>query len=123
MLLCAIKSIKAGSTCCLGLLTDNIRESQSTDASAYSYLTVAWCGDTQLCLVRNGRVCFMSTGHKPESDDERVRIEKTGATVSLVNGVYRINGYLSVARAFGTHFVFLVCCIDAEFCTYLLQWV
>jgi serine/threonine protein phosphatase PrpC len=64
-------------------------------------LSVAWCGDTQFCLVKNGKIDFLSLSHSPENEDERKRIEKSGGSVSNVSNVWRLNGSLGVARSFG----------------------
>lgn len=62
---------------------------------------MAWCGDTQFCLVKNGKIEYITEAHKPGSQKEKERIEKEGGSVSFVSGDWRVNGSLSVARAFG----------------------
>lgn len=63
-------------------------------------LTVANCGDSRAVLSRAGRPVALSTDHRPV-DSERVRIEESGGFVT--SG--RVNGMLSVARAFGDHWM------------------
>ena len=82
------KSIKGGTTACIAIIWDN-------------FLNVAWCGDTQFCLVKNGKIDFISLAHSPESEEERKRIEKCGGSVSQISNVWRLNGSLGVARSFG----------------------
>lgn len=43
----------------------------------------------------------LTTDHKPDNPDEEARIMRTGGYVSQVVGVSRVNGDLSVSRAFG----------------------
>lgn len=89
------KSLKSGTTGCLCLLTG------SSENDAYERMSVAWCGDTQLCLVKSGRIDFITETHKPNTKSERERIEKAGGSVCYLSNAWRINGSLAVARSFG----------------------
>ena len=60
-------------------------------------LIVANAGDCRAVLCRKGMAVEMSRDHKPDLLEERVRIEALGGYV--YDGY--LNGYLSVARAFG----------------------
>lgn len=72
-----------------------------TQKEKFTKLNVAWCGDTQLCLVKNGKISFMSDVHKPNNETEKARIEKSGGTVAFAANTWRVNGSLAVARSFG----------------------
>lgn len=63
-------------------------------------LYVAWLGDSQAMLVRQGRPMQIVRPHKPDRPDERDRIEGMGGTV-LYWGAWRVNGQLAVSRAIG----------------------
>ena len=71
-------------------------------------------GDSRAVLSRAGRAIPLTTDHKPNSPQERSRIEKLGGKViwcgptkrevdenNLPCGVYRINGNLALSRAIG----------------------
>ncbi len=88
--------MRSGSTCCLSILSSN-----DSNREEYSDLHVAWCGDTRFCLVKNGKIAFISNEHKPEDESEKKRIENAGGTVSFTSGAWRINGSLAVSRSFG----------------------
>mmetsp|Transcript_99215 Transcript_99215/g.280945 ORF Transcript_99215/g.280945 Transcript_99215/m.280945 type:complete len:557 (-) Transcript_99215:113-1783(-) len=72
-------------------------------------LRVANVGDSRILLARRdgsivegeGTDGGLTTDHKPDHPSERARIERTGGTVQEVMGVARVNGDLSVSRAFG----------------------
>ncbi|XP_074643762.1 protein phosphatase 1E-like [Tubulanus polymorphus] len=63
-------------------------------------LHIAWLGDSQVLLVRNGKPVEIMSPHKPEREDEKLRIEALGGCV-LWYGTWRVNGGLSVSRAIG----------------------
>lgn len=63
-------------------------------------LLVAWLGDSQALLVRNGREEEVMEPYKPEREDERERIEGLGGCVTFM-GCWRVNGTYAVSRAFG----------------------
>lgn len=92
-------------------------------------LHLAWLGDSQAGLVRNGQhvtVCSNSftwlvqyvanilsilklmQPHKPEREDEKKRIEDLGGCV-IWFGTWRVNGSLSVSRSIGTF-----CCFHRD---------
>ena len=62
-------------------------------------MACAWVGDTRAVLENNGKVQFFTNDHKPDSEDEKARIEKTGGKVEWY-GVWRVNG-LAVSRSIG----------------------
>jgi serine/threonine protein phosphatase PrpC len=70
-------------------------------------VTVANCGDSRsVVFIRNITTGEISTiplsyDHKPNDPKEKARIERAGGTVDNINGVYRVNGELAVARSFG----------------------
>ena len=56
-------------------------------------------GDSRCVVARNKKAHPLSKDHKPDDQEEKVRIEKAGGTV--VNG--RINKIIDVSRAFGDY--------------------
>ncbi|XP_057602901.1 protein phosphatase 1F isoform X2 [Hippopotamus amphibius kiboko] len=66
-------------------------------------LHVAWLGDSQVVLVRQGQVVKLMEPHRPERQDERDRIEALGGFVSHMD-CWRVNGTLAVSRAVGDVF-------------------
>ncbi|XP_055079963.1 protein phosphatase 1F [Periophthalmus magnuspinnatus] len=63
-------------------------------------LLVAWLGDSQALLVRNGTEEEIMDPHKPDREDEKRRIEDLGGCVTFM-GCWRVNGTYAVSRAFG----------------------
>lgn len=63
-------------------------------------LTVAWVGDSQAVLCKDGQAIQVMEPHKPEDEEEKCRIEALGGLVLYCNG-WRVNGSLSVSRAIG----------------------
>lgn len=63
-------------------------------------LLLAWLGDSQALLVRNGKEEEVMEAHKPDREDERQRIEDLGGCVTFM-GCWRVNGTYAVSRAFG----------------------
>eukprot|EP00047_Mylnosiga_fluctuans_P010599 m.17123 g.17123 ORF g.17123 m.17123 type:complete len:407 (+) comp3210_c0_seq1:2207-3427(+) len=66
-------------------------------------LYLSWLGDSSALLSRRGEYIQLMDPHKPGRPDEKARIEAAGGMVMQVFGVWRVNGVLSVARAFGDH--------------------
>ena len=65
-------------------------------------LHVANCGDSRAVLCSGGAAHRLSFDHKPELPCERERIRKAGGQVTQVGlGPARVDGVLSVSRAFG----------------------
>lgn len=64
-------------------------------------LYVAWAGDSQALIARQGKVRQLVKKHSPQDEDERDRIEKLGGVVLQWLGSYRVNGSLAVSRAIG----------------------
>lgn len=68
-------------------------------------------GDSRATLIHNGEVVHSTVDHKPENEVERIK--KAGGYVSQqlislqkgIKTVYRVNGVLAVARAFGDSFL------------------
>ncbi|XP_034548564.1 protein phosphatase 1F [Notolabrus celidotus] len=63
-------------------------------------LTVAWLGDSQVILVREGQTVTLMDPHKPDREDEKQRIEDLGGCVTFM-GCWRVNGTYAVSRAIG----------------------
>ncbi|KAI2804414.1 Protein phosphatase 1E, partial [Blomia tropicalis] len=61
---------------------------------------LAWVGDSQAVLVRNGCHEEIMLPHKPDLDSERIRIQELGGLIVYVD-TWRVNGVLSVTRAIG----------------------
>ncbi|XP_041079162.1 protein phosphatase 1F-like [Polyodon spathula] len=64
------------------------------------WLHIAWLGDSQVMLVRQGQVVSLMEPHKPEREDEKERIEALGGCVAFM-GCWRVNGTIAVSRAIG----------------------
>ncbi|XP_073717195.1 protein phosphatase 1F [Misgurnus anguillicaudatus] len=64
------------------------------------WLTVAWLGDSQAMLVRQGEPVTLMDPHKPEREDEKKRIEDLGGCIAFM-GCWRVNGTYAVSRAIG----------------------
>lgn len=92
------QKFRSGTTCCLVVIRD-------------SKLCIAWCGDSQLLLVKDAKPFYMTEAHKPDNDKERKRIESLGGTVTYSSKDWRVNGVLSIARTFGDidHQPFVTC--------------
>lgn len=63
-------------------------------------LLVANVGDSRAVLSRQGKAMAMSIDHKPNTREERTRIEDAGGVVVWA-GTWRVGGVLAVSRAFG----------------------
>ncbi|XP_077996031.1 protein phosphatase 1F-like [Glandiceps talaboti] len=63
-------------------------------------LYLAWLGDSQALLMKNGKPYKIMEPHKPDREDEKKRIEDLGGCVVWF-GAWRVNGTLSVSRAIG----------------------
>ncbi|KAM7416976.1 hypothetical protein PAMA_018858 [Pampus argenteus] len=63
-------------------------------------LTVAWLGDSQAMLVREGQALTLMDPHKPDREDEKQRIEDLGGCITFM-GCWRVNGTYAVSRAIG----------------------
>ncbi|XP_031630592.1 uncharacterized protein LOC116345413 [Contarinia nasturtii] len=67
-------------------------------------LVVGWVGDSKALLVSQNRVLQIVNPHKPDTESERIRIEKSGGCVlEFPPGCYRVNGRLAVSRAIGDY--------------------
>ncbi|KAF9603532.1 hypothetical protein IFM89_037013 [Coptis chinensis] len=64
-------------------------------------LRVANVGDCRVVLSRNGVATALTSDHRLDREDERLRIESVGGYVSCQNGVWRVQGSLAVSRAIG----------------------
>lgn len=63
-------------------------------------LIVAWLGDSQAILVRDGQAVRLMDPHKPDREDEKQRIEDLGGCITFM-GCWRVNGTYAVSRAIG----------------------
>eukprot|EP00877_Chromochloris_zofingiensis_P001081 jgi/Chrzof1/10974/Cz05g19070.t1 len=63
-------------------------------------LLIANVGDSRAVLARKGKGTALSVDHKPNSREERSRIEDAGGVV-IWAGTWRVGGVLAVSRAFG----------------------
>lgn len=69
-------------------------------------LIAANVGDSRVYLSRGGKAVQLSVDHKPEVEEERLRIEKKNPTpkkplVFQAGGQWRVGGLLALSRAFG----------------------
>ena len=62
---------------------------------------MAWCGDSQMCLVKKSKLFYVSAPHKPHDEMEQKRIEAAGGAVLFHSGTWRVMGNISIARSFG----------------------
>lgn len=65
-------------------------------------IVVANCGDSRAVLCRGGQAVELTEDHKPDSPEERARIEGAGGFVAAVGPCQRIDGWgLNLSRALG----------------------
>lgn len=69
-------------------------------------LLAANAGDARILLGRNGKGVQLSFDHVPDSEEERIRIERQNPNpnmplVRYVGGTWRVGGLLALSRAFG----------------------
>lgn len=97
----AQKSLGSGTTAVCALLKYN-----NSNLSP-NHLYVAWVGDSRCLLVSPTVSLQLVKPHKPDSMDERKRIEsiETGGAVVFVHGQWRVNGIINVSRSIGDHSV------------------
>lgn len=60
-------------------------------------LIVANAGDSRCVLSRNGTAVPLSFDHKPDNEEEKMRIEKAGS--QILEG--RVDGNLNLSRSLG----------------------
>lgn len=60
-------------------------------------LYVANAGDSRCVMGKSGKAVPLSFDHKPENEEERIRIEKAGSTI--IEG--RVDGNLNLTRSLG----------------------
>ena len=65
------------------------------------HLVVGNLGDSRIVLCSGGKAVRLSEDHKPSNPKELARIHKAGGFVRSVMGIARLNGDLSLSRAFG----------------------
>lgn len=66
------------------------------------YIHACWVGDSRAIVGDEKGECLHATqDHKPTNDTEKQRIMETGGFIENDEGVVRVNGYLSLSRAFG----------------------
>ncbi|KAH8263272.1 hypothetical protein KR044_006681 [Drosophila immigrans] len=88
----AHKRITSGTTAVCALITGGNKQ-----------LYIAWVGDSKALLVGKRTQLQLVKPHKPESPDERRRIELSGGTVIHAQGQWRVNGILNVGRSIGDY--------------------
>uniref|UniRef100_A0A0D6QXJ5 protein-serine/threonine phosphatase n=1 Tax=Araucaria cunninghamii TaxID=56994 RepID=A0A0D6QXJ5_ARACU len=86
---------------------DNVGSTAVVAVVTPSQIIVASCGDSRAVLSRGGKAIPFSNDHKPEREDELVRIQAAGGRVIYWNG-YRVGGFLAMSRAIGD-FLYLDC--------------
>ncbi|MFH4974660.1 hypothetical protein AB6A40_001369 [Gnathostoma spinigerum] len=78
------------------------------------YLTVVNVGDSRaVACDASGEAVALSADHKPTDEKERRRVERAGGFIQF-NGVERVQGILSVTRAFGDTHLKRSCLITAH---------
>ncbi|XP_065356353.1 uncharacterized protein LOC135950749 [Calliphora vicina] len=96
----AQKHLGSGTTAvCALLLKDELEN--------FKHLYVAWVGDSRCLLVSPTVHLQLVKPHKPDSVDEKKRIEsiETGGSVIFVQGQWRVNGIINVSRSIGDYTV------------------
>ncbi|XP_059303061.1 protein phosphatase 2C 16-like isoform X2 [Lycium ferocissimum] len=69
-----------------------------------SHIIVANCGDSRAVLYRGKEAVALSIDHKPNREDEYVRIEASGGKVIQWNG-HRVFGVLAMSRSIGDRYL------------------
>uniref|UniRef100_A0A2P2JR23 Phophatase 2C protein n=1 Tax=Rhizophora mucronata TaxID=61149 RepID=A0A2P2JR23_RHIMU len=69
-----------------------------------SHIIVANCGDSRAVLFRGKESMALSIDHKPNREDEYVRIEASGGKVIQWNG-HRVFGVLAMSRSIGDRYL------------------
>ena len=64
---------------------------------------VGYVGDSQAVICRLNTPIVLNKAHKTTDERERRRIESSGGTIQVVDGVERVNGSLNMSRALGNH--------------------
>ncbi|KAL0917665.1 hypothetical protein M5K25_012744 [Dendrobium thyrsiflorum] len=64
-------------------------------------LHVSNAGDCRVVISKKGVAYALTSDHRPEREDERIRIENLGGYVSCYNGVWRVQDSLAISRAIG----------------------
>lgn len=67
-------------------------------------LILAHVGDSRAVLGFQKRAVPLSRDHKPNRSDEKIRIERTGGSVTY-SGTWRVEGVLAVSRSFGNRYL------------------
>lgn len=88
---------------------DKVKESCDKDVGSTAVcatllgrrLYVAWAGDSRCVLCRGEKAIRLTDDHKPEVPSEAERIRAAGGQVVQKNGQARLNGDITVSRAFG----------------------
>lgn len=105
-ILAIAKMNQQGSTSCCLVIQDDGKNS-------CNFIT-ANVGDSRAVLARQGNAVELTVDHKPNSLDERARIERLGGMVTWhgkrtldgtpieETGVYRVNRNLALSRAIGS---------------------
>eukprot|EP00899_Mesostigma_viride_P020457 jgi/Mesvir1/28412/Mv13854-RA.1 len=70
------------------------------------HVVTANVGDSRVVLSRGGQALQLSFDHKPDVEEERLRIERNNPfpkqpLVKFVGGTWRVGGLLALSRAFG----------------------
>lgn len=69
-----------------------------------THIIVANCGDSRAVLCRGKVAMPLSVDHKPNREDECLRIEAAGGRVIKWDG-YRVSGFLAVSRSIGDRYL------------------
>lgn len=69
-----------------------------------SHIIVANCGDSRAVLCRGKEPIALSVDHKPNREDEYIRIEAAGGKVIQWNG-HRVFGVLAMSRSIGDRYL------------------
>uniref|UniRef100_A0A0D6QYF2 protein-serine/threonine phosphatase n=1 Tax=Araucaria cunninghamii TaxID=56994 RepID=A0A0D6QYF2_ARACU len=95
----------SSSPCCRdSVAPGNVGSTAVVAVVSPSQIIVANCGDSRAVLSRGGKAIPFSNDHRPEREDEMIRIEAAGGCVVNWNG-FRVEGLLAMSRAIGDRFL------------------
>jgi serine/threonine protein phosphatase PrpC len=93
-----VAGLKSGSTASVVYIKDTM-------------IYFAHVGDSRAVLSNNGKIDFVTSDHKPNREDEKMRITDAGGRVGFFFGSWRVNASLAVSRSIGDYSLkpFVIC--------------
>eukprot|EP00250_Pteridium_aquilinum_P009697 c18868_g1_i1 orf=644-2398(-) len=103
--ICDDEAIEESCACCEDAIApENVGTTAVVAIVGSCQIVIANCGDSRAVLSRGGKAMALSTDHKPEREDETMRIEAAGGRVICWDG-YRVGGFLALSRAIGDRYL------------------